>query len=199
MGARLSSTGANAASGKDPTLKRKARESPIGVRLNQDQEANGVRLNASGVPFISLYEARFEPNAPYFQLRKGSKSTSDFTNGARANLVREYAVTRASSSTTGSCAGVLVHYTTTVSAVHRFEKAIALKASSDGDKTNCAMSASIKNKQEDSLPKTKPCCPEKENRHPNKMPASKSTPKKTKTPKKSATPRRTSARKKAKN
>jgi hypothetical protein len=190
MGASFSSktTGGTAAATKNQQKKRKEVASPMKL-LNQDKEAHGVKYDDNNVPFIPLFERHFDRNVVYFQLRKTERTTSDFTDVARQNLMREHAVAKAGGSTTGSAYDVLEHYTTTASAIKRWEKALAAKASTDGDKTNCAMPASIETKQSCSLPKMKPC-PAKENLHPNKLnDVKKLTPllNKTKTPRKIAT------------
>jgi hypothetical protein len=188
MGGSLSNimggTAAPAKPQKQRTLKRKHSASPM--KFHPNREANPLKFDYNGVPYACTHEARFDLNAAYFQLRKGPKATSDFTDIARQNIVREFAVAKVGGSTTGSSDSVLEHYTTTVSAIKRWQKALAAKASTDGDKTNCAMTASIEIKH--SLPKMKPC-PDKENRHPNKLLASKPTP----PPKRTSTPKKTAA------
>ena len=186
MGAGLSSTtgGAAAATKKQQGKKRKEAASPM--RLNRDQEANEIKFDDEGRPWFCLYEKRYDQDAAYFKLRKGSAKTSDFTDVARANLMREYAVAKAGSAE--SCESILLHYTTTPSAIQRWQKKLTEKASTDGDKTNSALSASFEIK-EDSLPKMKPS-PDTENRHPNKL---NSTPRKLPT-KKKQTPKRTTTK-----
>ena len=78
-----------------------------------------MKFDENNAPFICLHEARFGEKPVYFQLRKTGKLTSDFTDVARQNLMREFAVAKAGGSTTGSSDSVVEHYTTTLSAVKR--------------------------------------------------------------------------------
>jgi hypothetical protein len=192
MGAQFSTTTTTRKIAGKTTLATKRKKPASPTKLRGDKVAHGVRLDENGTPRLCLFETRFDAEPAFFQLRKSNKTKSDFTDTARSNLMREYAVASAGGSTTGSRDSVLAHYTTTIAAIDRWRKALAAKASTNGDKANCAMSASIEITHEDSLPKKKPC-PDKENRHPNKNIGLKSTPppKKMKTPKQIKTPKKT--------
>ena len=112
--------------------KRKSHGNPVNTTETYAPPSN-CTFDGAGVPFITLYESRDDDKAPRFQLRKGCKPTSDYTEDANNNLIREYdAAVRGN--VTDSAHGVLVHYGASNAKISSLRKRLKTNASVKGSR-----------------------------------------------------------------
>ena len=86
-----------------------------------------------GVPFVCLFAKRFDAQAAEFQLRHSATPKSDFTDTARANLLREYDLAKMNASN-GTPDDVLAHYGANRMTITRLRKALDATASTNAQK-----------------------------------------------------------------